>query len=179
MMVITVTTERCFPQKSSPREMHYLLHPLDIDVRLRVNRDPFDLTAPRVLVKCRINDFALELERSQYQALLFLSSAFESQSRQARYRRFRPRNSSVTDDPKSWWLYAYNAVVLDIRDHRSRGVLSISIHDGKTGSSTCFCGNANALARRCGVRMIVAMVCTESSVGTIRADLSDWSIGLT
>jgi hypothetical protein len=105
---------------ATPQEMHYLLRPLDIDVRLRVNRDPFDLTSPRVRVQCRIDDFALELERSQYHALLFLSSAFESQARQARYRRFRPRQSNVSDDPKAWWLYAYNAVSLDIREHRAR-----------------------------------------------------------
>ncbi len=108
------------PQGATPQEMHYLLRPLDIDVRLRVNRDPFDLTSPRVRVQCRLDDFALELERSQYHALLFLSSAFECQARQARYRRFRPRHSSVSDDPKGWWIYAYNAVTLDIREHRSR-----------------------------------------------------------
>ena len=72
----------------------------------------------------------------------------------------------------------YNAVVLDIRDHRSRSSPEY-FHTRQQDRLEYMLLKRKRVGRRCGVRMIVAMVCTESSVGTIRADLGSWSIGLT
>ena len=52
-----------------PPDMHYLLQPLDLNMRLRVNRDPFDLSSPRIRVQCNVDRVALILDKTQYQSM--------------------------------------------------------------------------------------------------------------
>ena len=100
--------------------MHYLLQPLDLNMRLRVNRDPFDLSSPRIRVQCNVDRVALILDKTQYQSMLFLASSFEAQRKRDRYRRFRPRTSTVHQDPRAWWLYAINSVNADLKEERRK-----------------------------------------------------------
>jgi len=89
-------------------------------MKLRVNRDPFDLSSPRIRVVCNIETVAIIVDKTQYQSCLFLSSSMEAQRKRDRYRRYRPRNVSVLQDPKAWWLYAINAVNSDLKEERRR-----------------------------------------------------------
>ena len=101
-----------------PPDMHFVIKPLDIDIRVRVNRDPFDLSSPRLRLVCNVEKMSLVLEKVQYRSLLFLMSSFESQRKRDRYRRYRPRSATVTQDPKAWWLYAVNSVSMDLKEER-------------------------------------------------------------
>ena len=99
--------------------MHYLVKPLDIDMKLRVNRDPFDLSSPRLRVQCNIDRVALMLEKQQYRSVLFLAAGFDNQQKRDRYRTHRP-NCSVRQDARAWWQYAINAVNMDLKEERHR-----------------------------------------------------------
>lgn len=67
-----------------------------------------------------IDDISISLHRKQYLSALSLISFFTVKRRQARYLPLRPKDTPVRDNPRLWWNYAINAVLLDVRERLAR-----------------------------------------------------------
>uniref|UniRef100_M4BY42 Chorein N-terminal domain-containing protein n=1 Tax=Hyaloperonospora arabidopsidis (strain Emoy2) TaxID=559515 RepID=M4BY42_HYAAE len=63
-----------------------------------------------------IDQISTSLHRQQYLSALSFISFFTVMRRQARYLVLRPNRIRVRNDPKAWWRYAINAMLLDIRE---------------------------------------------------------------
>ncbi|KAG6576183.1 uncharacterized protein IUM83_18080 [Phytophthora cinnamomi] len=63
-----------------------------------------------------IDQISTSLHRQQYMSALSLISFLTVKRRQARYLVLRPKRVRVEDNPRAWWRYAVNAVLLDVRE---------------------------------------------------------------
>uniref|UniRef100_A0AAV1T4Y3 Vacuolar protein sorting-associated protein n=1 Tax=Peronospora matthiolae TaxID=2874970 RepID=A0AAV1T4Y3_9STRA len=63
-----------------------------------------------------IDQIGTSLHRQQYLSALSFISFFTAMRRQARYLVLRPKRIRVRNDPRAWWRYAINAVLLDVRE---------------------------------------------------------------
>ncbi|KAI9895108.1 hypothetical protein PsorP6_018871 [Peronosclerospora sorghi] len=63
-----------------------------------------------------IDQISTSLYRQQYLSALSFISFLTIKRRQTRYLKLRPRKIRVKDDPRAWWTYAINAVLLDVRE---------------------------------------------------------------
>ncbi|GMF15043.1 unnamed protein product [Phytophthora lilii] len=63
-----------------------------------------------------IDQISTSLHRQQYLSALSFISFLTVKRRQARYHVLRPTRISVKDNPRAWWRYAINAVLLDVRE---------------------------------------------------------------
>ncbi|CAH0482325.1 unnamed protein product [Peronospora belbahrii] len=63
-----------------------------------------------------IDHITTSLHRQQYLSALSFISFLTVKRRQARYLDLRPRRIRVKDNPRAWWRYAINAVLLDVRE---------------------------------------------------------------
>ncbi|KAI9919934.1 hypothetical protein PsorP6_015607 [Peronosclerospora sorghi] len=58
----------------------------------------------------------LQWSLDEYLSALSFISFLTIKRRQARYLKLRPRKIRVKDDPRAWWTYAINDVLLDVRE---------------------------------------------------------------
>uniref|UniRef100_H3HB05 Chorein N-terminal domain-containing protein n=1 Tax=Phytophthora ramorum TaxID=164328 RepID=H3HB05_PHYRM len=63
-----------------------------------------------------IDQISTSLHRQQYLSALSFISFLTVKRRQARYLVLRPKRINVKDNPRAWWRYAVNAVLLDVRE---------------------------------------------------------------
>ncbi|KAG3035160.1 hypothetical protein PC121_g1886 [Phytophthora cactorum] len=63
-----------------------------------------------------IDQISTSLHRQQYLSALSFISFVTVKRRQARYLVLRPKRIRVKDNPRTWWRYAINAVLLDVRE---------------------------------------------------------------
>ncbi|KAL3657873.1 hypothetical protein V7S43_017251 [Phytophthora oleae] len=63
-----------------------------------------------------IDQISTSLHRQQYLSALSFISFLTVKRRQARYLVLRPKRIRVKDNPRAWWRYAVNAVLLDVRE---------------------------------------------------------------
>ncbi|ETK93730.1 hypothetical protein L915_03109 [Phytophthora nicotianae] len=63
-----------------------------------------------------IDQISTSLHRQQYLSALSFISFLTVKRRQARYLVLRPKRIRVKDNPRRWWRYAINAVLLDVRE---------------------------------------------------------------
>lgn len=63
-----------------------------------------------------IDQISTSLHRQQYLSALSFISFLTVKRRQARYLVLRPKRIRVKDNPRRWWGYAINAVLLDVRE---------------------------------------------------------------
>ncbi|TDH70947.1 hypothetical protein CCR75_005282 [Bremia lactucae] len=63
-----------------------------------------------------IDQISTSLTRQQYLSALSYISFITVKRRQARYLVLRPKKFRVQDNPRLWWKYAINAVLLDVRE---------------------------------------------------------------
>ncbi|OWZ20915.1 Vacuolar protein sorting-associated protein [Phytophthora megakarya] len=63
-----------------------------------------------------IDQISTSLHRQQYLCALSFISFVTVKRRQGRYQILRPKRIRVKDNPRVWWEYAVNAVLLDVRE---------------------------------------------------------------
>ena len=94
-------------------EIHYILKPVDARAYVKVAKDPtYD-------IEINVDSVALALEEAQYCDCLYLLATLTSPAAGRRYQKFRPCNSVVIA-PREWWVYAMNAIMMDIRERREK-----------------------------------------------------------
>ncbi|UIZ21258.1 hypothetical protein KXD40_000790 [Peronospora effusa] len=66
--------------------------------------------------QANIDEISTSLHRQQYLSALSFISFLTVKRRQARYLVLRPKRIRIQDNPRAWWKYAINAVLLDVRE---------------------------------------------------------------
>ena len=72
---------------------------------------------PAMDVRIDISTFGVKLAKRQYRDLLNCISFFSNHATISKNRKFRPK-VQVREDPAKWWHYAYNAVILELREKK-------------------------------------------------------------
>ncbi|XP_055887721.1 intermembrane lipid transfer protein VPS13A-like isoform X3 [Biomphalaria glabrata] len=108
-------------------ELDFIMEPVAAQARLIVNTDN-NFTLPKLFMDFTIEEVEILLSRQQFLNLINLSDSFKLMRVNQRYRKYHP-NISLKVSPRSWWIYAYSAVLEEvirpyswvrIRAHRNR-----------------------------------------------------------
>lgn len=95
----------------SPSHFDYLIKPLTMDAKLRLNPHPEnDISKPKILLKSLLQELGLSLSRVQFSGLIELAESFDRMSINAPFRKFHP-TVPLKGNTKLYWKYAYNSVV--------------------------------------------------------------------
>ncbi|KAK7492083.1 hypothetical protein BaRGS_00016747 [Batillaria attramentaria] len=108
-------------------EFDFIIEPVAAQARLIVCTEN-GFTLPRVFADFTIEEIEVLLSRQQFLNLLTLHDSFQMMRINQRYRKYHP-NVPLKVSPRSWWIYAYTAVLEEvirpfswerIKEHRAR-----------------------------------------------------------
>ncbi|XP_076444664.1 LOW QUALITY PROTEIN: intermembrane lipid transfer protein VPS13A-like [Babylonia areolata] len=108
-------------------EFDFIIEPVAAQARLIVCTEN-GYTLPKVFADFTLEEIEILLSRQQFLNLLTLADSFQMMWINQRYRKYHP-NVSLKVSPRSWWVYAYTAVLEEIirpfsweriKEHRSR-----------------------------------------------------------
>ncbi|XP_031336343.1 vacuolar protein sorting-associated protein 13 isoform X2 [Photinus pyralis] len=105
-----------------PPNYQYILGPVYASARLRLNPKPDcdtpQFTIPKVHLNLEMEKLHLGINRSQYRDIIALADSMDRMTKGVPYRKYRPELTSYKSHYKEWWLFAYNAVLDDVRRRR-------------------------------------------------------------
>eukprot|EP00026_Physarum_polycephalum_P000020 Phypoly_transcript_00020.p1 GENE.Phypoly_transcript_00020~~Phypoly_transcript_00020.p1 ORF type:complete len:3396 (+),score=660.90 Phypoly_transcript_00020:132-10319(+) len=111
---------RLITTAGSPVNHHYLINPISATLKLKMNKnEQMDKSIPKILVDCVFGELALALSEPQFHSILQLLQLVNNFSRDIKYLKYRP-TKPVKQDPRAWWKYAYNVVLIDVKMRRER-----------------------------------------------------------
>ncbi|BFZ09736.1 hypothetical protein BsWGS_12775 [Bradybaena similaris] len=93
-------------------ELDFIMQPAAAQARLIINSDS-GFTLPKFFMDFTIEEVEVMLSRQQFLNLITLSDSFQLMRINQRYRKYHP-NISLRVSPRSWWIYAYDAVLEEI-----------------------------------------------------------------
>ncbi|KAK7884105.1 hypothetical protein WMY93_027228 [Mugilogobius chulae] len=104
------------------REHQYMFEPVWASVRLRRNTSKEPLRSrhtPRIEGMIQLEPLSLRLSQVQYQQMMMFLKELDRRERELRYRRWRPK-VPVTNNCRTWWSFAIQANLQEIREQRHR-----------------------------------------------------------
>ncbi|CAL1544725.1 unnamed protein product, partial [Lymnaea stagnalis] len=108
-------------------ELDFIMEPVAAQARLIINTDT-NFTLPKLFMDFTVEEVEVLLSRQQFLNLINLKDSFQLMRINQRYRRYHP-NISLKVSPRSWWVYAYTAILEEvirpfswsrIKEHRSK-----------------------------------------------------------
>ena len=97
----------------------HVLEPIDGFQKMTFQRGKPDLTIPQILLDTLFDKVQLRLTRKQYICILRLNSYANNFSKTNRFRKFMPPCRPL-EDPRAWWRFAFDGVLLMIREKKQR-----------------------------------------------------------
>ncbi|XP_050533944.1 intermembrane lipid transfer protein VPS13A-like isoform X2 [Daktulosphaira vitifoliae] len=89
--------------------LEFILKPIVLKIKIIVNKSN-EVRVPKLLVDFVLQDAAFQLSRKQYVAIMEIVALMKLADINRSYRCFRPKNN-ISENTKSWWLYAYQSVL--------------------------------------------------------------------
>ncbi|WAR06888.1 VP13A-like protein [Mya arenaria] len=90
-------------------DFDFIVEPVSAEVRLIISQDN-NLAIPKLFTDVTLEDIEILLSRQQFLNILSLKDSFQMMSVNQKYRKYHP-NVPLKISPRSWWVYAYTAVV--------------------------------------------------------------------
>ncbi|XP_052241928.1 intermembrane lipid transfer protein VPS13A-like isoform X2 [Dreissena polymorpha] len=90
-------------------DFDFIVEPITAEVKVIINKDN-NQAIPKMLADVCLDDIEVLLSRQQFLNILNLSDSFKLMSVNQKYRRYHP-NVPLKISPRSWWVYAFTAIV--------------------------------------------------------------------
>ncbi|KAL3882618.1 hypothetical protein ACJMK2_028943 [Sinanodonta woodiana] len=90
-------------------DFDFIVEPVSAQTRVIISKDN-NLTMPKFFSDITLQEIEILLSRQQFLNLLSLNDSFKLMRINQRYRKYHP-NVLLKISPRSWWQYAYNAIV--------------------------------------------------------------------
>ncbi|KAK3591108.1 hypothetical protein CHS0354_035920 [Potamilus streckersoni] len=90
-------------------DFDFIVEPISAQTRVIISKDN-NLTMPKIFSDITLQEIEILLSRQQFLNLLSLNDSFKLMRINQRYRKYHP-NVPLKISPRSWWQYAYNAIV--------------------------------------------------------------------
>ena len=99
-------------KERTPVNLNYLLKPITFNANATINRDPQldNFKIPVFDLDLALNDFTIEMNRTQYESLLMLLDHIERYKVTKHHRKYRPC-VPIIGNAKQWWKFAITAVI--------------------------------------------------------------------
>ncbi|XP_020292498.1 vacuolar protein sorting-associated protein 13C isoform X2 [Pseudomyrmex gracilis] len=98
-----------------PRGYRYLLGPINVNAKLRLNPKPesdgSNYTIPKVWLDLEMQKLRIGLTKQQYRTLVCLGEGLDQAQKAAPYRKYRPNLTSYRGHYKEWWRFAYTCIL--------------------------------------------------------------------
>nr|CAI5824993.1 unnamed protein product [Callosobruchus analis] len=102
-------------KNSKPENYKYILGPMNLSARMRVNlnpeRDEPKFTYPKLHLNVEVTKLYLGITKRQYRDLIALSDSMNRMSKGEPYRKYRPNVTSYHGNYKVWWRFAYKSIL--------------------------------------------------------------------
>ncbi|KAL4233207.1 hypothetical protein ACF0H5_007891 [Mactra antiquata] len=108
-------------------DFDFIIEPVSAETKVIISKDN-NQAIPKFFADISLDEIEILLSRQQFLNILTLKDSFQLMSVNQKYRKYHP-NVLLKISPRSWWMYAYTAVVEErirpyswerIREHRSR-----------------------------------------------------------
>ncbi|XP_053396044.1 intermembrane lipid transfer protein VPS13A-like isoform X3 [Mercenaria mercenaria] len=108
-------------------DFDFIIEPVSAETRLIISKDN-NSSMPKVFADVSLAEIDVLLSRQQFLNILNLKDSFQLMSVNQKYRKYHP-NVPLKISPRSWWMYAYTAVVEErirpyswerIKEHRTK-----------------------------------------------------------
>lgn len=121
------------PEEASMQIHSYVLHPSSVQLTVGYDsaRAKWDVTRPKIALKAAISSVCVQLNRSQFLALVDVVDELGKNTGRAPPRCGRPVQT-VAENTRAWWQYARDLVLEDLRDRKRRRTGSYLLERRKT-----------------------------------------------
>ncbi|KAH9508957.1 hypothetical protein Btru_048396 [Bulinus truncatus] len=108
-------------------DLDFIMEPVAAQARLIINTEN-NFTLPKLFMDFTVEEVEILISRQQFLNLINLSDSFQLMRVNQRYRKYHP-NISLKVSPRSWWVYAYSAILEEvirpfswvrIKEHRTK-----------------------------------------------------------
>ncbi|XP_053546399.1 intermembrane lipid transfer protein VPS13D isoform X2 [Bombina bombina] len=120
-------------------EHQYILKPVCTTALLKRNcsKEPLrSRNQPRIECDICLKSIPLTLSQAQYRQIVEFVDQFERREKQMKFRKWKPK-VPVTKNCKEWWLFALNANLSEIREHRQRSSWDFVLHRARDAVFYC------------------------------------------
>ncbi|XP_063799608.1 intermembrane lipid transfer protein VPS13D isoform X1 [Pseudophryne corroboree] len=121
------------------REHQYILEPVCTSALLKRNCSKEPLRSrhrPRIECDICLKTIPLTLSQAQYQQIVEFVDEFDRKERQMKYRKWKPK-VPVSNNCREWWLFALNANLCEIQEHRRRLTVEFLLHRARDAVFYC------------------------------------------
>ncbi|XP_015584675.1 vacuolar protein sorting-associated protein 13 isoform X2 [Cephus cinctus] len=98
-----------------PKKYHYLLGPINVKAKLKLNPKPetdgSNYSIPKVWLDLEMQMLRIGLTKCQYQTLMQMGEGLDQAQKAAPYRKYRPDLTSYRGHYKEWWRFAYTCIM--------------------------------------------------------------------
>ncbi|CAH1965913.1 unnamed protein product [Acanthoscelides obtectus] len=102
-------------QNSKPDNYRYILGPMNLSARMRVNlnpeRDEPKFSYPKLHLNVEISKLYLGITKNQYRDLIALTDSMGRMAKGEPYRKYRPNVTSYHGHYAQWWRFAYTSIL--------------------------------------------------------------------
>ncbi|EFP12519.1 hypothetical protein CRE_29770 [Caenorhabditis remanei] len=101
--------------KSPPEGFKYILEPIQMEAKLKLNQKPetdgSHWTIPKIDLAVDMHALALAIGKFQYQDILLFLEAQERFNAASQYLKYRPNLNEFKGHYKQWWRFAYTSIL--------------------------------------------------------------------
>ncbi|KAJ8665252.1 hypothetical protein QAD02_006914 [Eretmocerus hayati] len=135
---LRIFTESIATAEFVPADYHYLLGPINVKAKLKLNPKPesdgSDYTIPKIFLDLEMQKLRIGLTKKQYHTLVQMGEGLELARNAAPYRKYRPNLNSYRGHYKEWWHFAYTCI---LEEHVRRAKRNWDWNHMKCHRDTC------------------------------------------
>lgn len=107
---------------NTPSDFDYILAPISSSARLEINPNPeadeIPFSVPKIILGLGMETLSIGVKKSQYQDLISLAEVMDRMMKGLPYRKYRPYSTPYKGHAKTWWKFAMDSVLSDVRRRR-------------------------------------------------------------